>query len=244
MYCLIYKIALLQAIFFLWKKPIPPCNSEWKSYIHGEIQTFEAFFCKSIFIKNNSELALLHSRISMNLEKLFGSKAKVDILKYLIFRRQGVSMRALETELWWTFPAIKKQVDGLDEAGILQVDKENTWWAITIKPSLLPLFKELFFESLKQDLTTLFEKHQNQISNYFWWDKFWKPIGMDLILIYHALEKEQIDDLKISINEIFREFRIESASIVFMSSEEREKRYRLADRFVLQVMRFYNTIGK
>jgi len=35
----------------------------------------------------------------MNLEKLFGSKTKVDILKYLIFRRQGVSMRALETEI-------------------------------------------------------------------------------------------------------------------------------------------------
>lgn len=153
-------------------------------------------------------------------------------------------MRALETELWWTFPAIKKQVDSLNEAGILEVDKENTWRAITIKSALLPLFKELFFESLKQSLITLFEKHKNQVSNYFWWDKFGKPIGMDIILIYHALEKEQIDQLKREISEIFREFRIESASIVFMNSEEREKRYRLADRFVLQVMRFYNTPSK
>ena len=52
----------------------------------------------------------------MNLEKLFGSKTKVDIIKYLLFRRQGVSMRALEAELGWTFPAIKKQVDSLEEA--------------------------------------------------------------------------------------------------------------------------------
>ena len=42
---------------------------------------------------------------------MFGSKTKSDILKYLIFRRQGVSMRALEAEIGWTFPAIKKQVD-------------------------------------------------------------------------------------------------------------------------------------
>lgn len=180
----------------------------------------------------------------MNLEKLFGSKAKVDILKYLIFRRQGVSMRALETELWWTFPAIKKQVDGLNEAGILEVDKENTWRAITIKPTLLPFFKELFFESLRQSLLSLFEQHQNQIAQYFWWDKFWKPIGIDLILIYDQLQKEEIDTLKHNISEIFREFWIESASIVLMSSEERDKRYRLADRFVLQVMRFYNNITK
>ena len=180
----------------------------------------------------------------MNLEKLFGSKAKVDILKYLIFRRQGVSMRALETELWWTFPAIKKQVDGLNEAGILEVDKENTWRAITIKPTLLPFFKELFFESLRQSLLFLFEQHQNQIAQYFWWDKFGKPIGIDLILIYDQLQKEEIDTLKHNISEIFREFWIESASIVFMCNEERDKRYRLADRFVLQVMRFYNNITK
>ena len=191
-----------------------------------------------------SSFYVLSALFIMNLEKLFGSKAKVDILKYLIFRRQGVSMRALETELWWTFPAIKKQVDGLNEAGILEVDKENTWRAITIKPTLLPFFKELFFESLRQSLLSLFEQHQNQIAQYFWWDKFWKPIGIDLILIYDQLQKEEIDTLKHNISEIFREFWIESASIVFMSSEERDKRYRLADRFVLQVMRFYNNITK
>jgi len=62
----------------------------------------------------------------MNLEKLFGSKTKVDILKYLLFRRQGVSMRALESELERTFPAIKKQVDSLEESGILAVNKEGS----------------------------------------------------------------------------------------------------------------------
>ena len=65
---------------------------------------------------------------------------------------------------------------------------------------------------------------------------------MDLILIYEQLDKQQIDQLKVEISEIFRQFWIESASIVFMSQEEREKRYRLADRFVLQVMRFYSSV--
>jgi predicted transcriptional regulator len=60
----------------------------------------------------------------MNLEKLFGSKTKVDILKYLLFKRQGISMRALESELSWTFPAIKKQVDSLKIAGIIDINKE------------------------------------------------------------------------------------------------------------------------
>ncbi|MBQ9554378.1 hypothetical protein IJU97_05575 [bacterium] len=47
--------------------------------------------------------------------------------------------------------------------------------------------------------------------------------------------------MKNDISECFREYWIESASIVFMSADERDKRYRLADRFVLQVMRFYNS---
>jgi hypothetical protein len=53
------------------------------------------------------------------------------------------------------------------------------------------------------------------------------------------MEKPQIDALKQAIGEVFRDFFIENVSIVFMSAEEREKRYRLADRFVLQVMRFF-----
>lgn len=177
----------------------------------------------------------------MNLEKLFGSKTKVDILKYLIFRRQGISMRALETELWWTFPAIKKQVDSLDDAGVVDIDKENIWRSIHIKAWVEPILKELFFEALKQHLTTLFEGVWDTLKDYYRWNKFWKEIWMDLVLVYNGMEKWEIDKLKNDISECFREYWIESASIVFMSADERDKRYRLADRFVLQVMRFYNS---
>ena len=52
----------------------------------------------------------------MKLEKLFGSRTKSDILKYLVFRRQGISVRAFESELTRSFPAIKKQIDALEDA--------------------------------------------------------------------------------------------------------------------------------
>lgn len=187
-------------------------------------------------------LFLNSEKSNMNLEKLFGSKTKVDILKYLIFRRQWVSMRALETELWWTFPAIKKQVDSLDDAWIIVIDKESTWWSIHLKWGIETIFKELFFEALRQSLTELFEKSGDWIGNYFWWDKFWKEIGMDLIIIHNNMDKTTIENLKNDISECFRDYWIESASVVFMSADEWWTRYRLADRFVLQVMRYYNNI--
>jgi hypothetical protein len=64
-------------------------------------------------------------------------------------------------------------------------------------------------------------------------------LEMDLIIIYKHMEKPQIDQMKEAIGEIFRNFFIENISIVCMSVEERERRYRMADRFVLQVMRFF-----
>ncbi|MBO4203332.1 hypothetical protein J5893_00615 [bacterium] len=51
------------------------------------------------------------------------------------------------------------------------------------------------------------------------------------------MEKEQIEALKQQIAEVFRGYFLENISLVFMSKEDWEKRYRLADRFVLQVMR-------
>jgi len=66
----------------------------------------------------------------MKFEKLFGSKTKSDILKYLVFRRQGISMRAFEHELQRSFPAIKKQIDLLEEAGVVTIDKQDAKRAV------------------------------------------------------------------------------------------------------------------
>lgn len=152
-------------------------------------------------------------------------------------------MRALETELGWTFPAIKKQVDSLEEAEIISVIKEQSGRSISLKATFEPILKELFFLALQSELSKHFEANKNRIQTYYRGDKFGKPIGMDIIIIYHEHQKQAMEELKKLIAEIFRAYRIESVSVVFMSSEDREKRYRLADRFVLQVMRYYKNIG-
>lgn len=173
----------------------------------------------------------------MNLEKLFGSKTKVDILKYLLFRRQWISMRALEAELNWTFPAIKKQVDSLNEAEVIDVNKEGQGWSIMIKPDFHEKIKDVFFHCLKQDLVNLFKTYEVMIDTYYFGKKFGVNIDMDLVIIYKNCDKLLTDKIKEDINNIFRNYFIELISVVFMETQEWEKRYRLADRFVLQIMR-------
>ncbi|HOG15279.1 MAG TPA: hypothetical protein PK674_01700 [Candidatus Absconditabacterales bacterium] len=173
----------------------------------------------------------------MNLEKLFGSKTKVDILKYLLFRRQGVSMRALESELEWTFPAIKKQVESLESANIIEIDKNSTGRSITLKAEVSQLLKELLYFGLKSELINLFSTYEFMIEKYFFGKCFGINLDMDLVVIYKNLEKPQIDKIKESISEIFRGYFIEIVNVVFMSLDEWNKRYRLADRFVLDIMR-------
>jgi len=34
-------------------------------------------------------------------------------------------MRALESEIEWTFPAIKKQVDSLNESNVININKDG-----------------------------------------------------------------------------------------------------------------------
>ncbi len=173
----------------------------------------------------------------MNLEKLFGSKTKVDILKYLLFRRQWISMRALESELERTFPAIKKQVDALEEAWVIDVNKEGQWRSISLKIDFFDKIRDIFFFGLKQKLIQLFKTYEVIIDKYYFGKRFWIDLEMDLVVIYKNAEKPQIDQIKDEINTIFRDYFIEIVYVVFMSNEEREKRYRLADRFVLQIMR-------
>ena len=56
------------------------------------------------------------------------------------------------------------------------------------------------------------------------------------------MEKEKIDNLKNKIGECFRDYWIETVAITTMSSEQRETRLRLTDKFALNVMKYYNNI--
>jgi hypothetical protein len=56
-------------------------------------------------------------------------------------------------------------------------------------------------------------------------------------VIHKNIEKQTLDAIKESISTLFRNYFIETAQVVFMSLEEYQRRYRLADKFVLQLMR-------
>ncbi len=173
----------------------------------------------------------------MNLEKLFGSKTKVDILKYLLFRRQWISMRALEWEMERTFPAIKKQVDSLNSAKVLDVNTDWNGRSITIKPELYGMLKQIFHYSLKTWLIELFGQYEVMIDKYFFWKCFGIDLDMDLVIIYKNCEKAQLDKFRENIGEVFKDYFIEVVNVVFMTSDDWEKRYRLSDKFVIDIMR-------
>jgi len=182
-------------------------------------------------------LICLFVPFDMLVEKLFWSKAKTDILKYLIFRRQWISMRAFETELQRSFPAIKKQIDQLEEAGMVEIRKDSSKWSISLEKGLHYHLKDLFLYILKQDLKWVFWKHPWLVQQYYLWKVFGNDFDMDLVLVYNPQKKSSLVWLKKEITEVFRVFLIEYINVVFLSIDEFDQRYRLADKFVLWLMR-------
>lgn len=63
-----------------------------------------------------------------------------------------------------------------------------------------------------------------------------------MVIIYKNCEKALLDVVKEDISNIFRNYFIETAQISFMSIEEFQRRYRLADKFVLNLMRTKNEL--
>jgi hypothetical protein len=173
----------------------------------------------------------------MKLEKLFGSKTKSDILKYLVFRRQGISMRAFEHELQRSFPAIKKQINILEEAWIISIDKQDSRWSVSLEPVMEHYIKSLFIWSLKHDLHTYFLEQEFLLKQYFYGKLFGNQLEMDLVVIYQPEAFDFLNKIKEDINMLCRNYLIEMVWIVLMSSSDFERRYRLADKFVLTLMR-------
>lgn len=201
----------------------------------------------------------------MNLEKLFGSKTKSDILKYLVFRRQGVSIRALESELGRTFPGIKKQIDSLEESAVLHIDKTPERRSIKIMDEIYEEIRKLIISSLKYDTRLLLSQSPLPIK-YYLGKLFDKPIDVDLVILYteeKTKEEEQkdstpeevsedlldvlnfqvemkvdnLDNLKKSITHLFKSYMIDPAYLVFMTHEEFDKRTKMADKFAMQILR-------
>ena len=77
-------------------------------------------------------------------------------------------MRALEQELEWTFPAIKKQIDSLEESDILLINKNAQARSIEIHHEIYPIIHQLVIITLKQTCEQLIKKHQHILSNYYY----------------------------------------------------------------------------
>jgi len=146
-------------------------------------------------------------------------------------------MRALENELERTFPAIKKQIDSLQDAKVIEIDKNEVKRAIRLHKDGEEIIKTIFMHSLQSHLKELFSTYNTMIAKYYFGGIFGTKLEMDLVVLYQNCEKPQIDILKNEINSIFNGYFVDVVSVVFMSADEREKRYRLADRFVLNILR-------
>lgn len=81
-------------------------------------------------------------------------------------------MRALESELEWTFPAIKKQIDSLNEAKVLDVNKDGQGRAIAIKPDFFDKIRDIFFFGLKQELIERFNVYSSMVDKYYFGKRF------------------------------------------------------------------------
>ena len=76
-------------------------------------------------------------------------------------------MRALEAEIGRTFPAIKKQIDSLLEAGIILIDKDQNKWSITLEPEMHLVLKNIFLFGLKKDIEHLLSEHEFIIKDHY-----------------------------------------------------------------------------
>lgn len=75
-----------------------------------------------------------------------------------------------------------------------------------------------------------------QIDRYFFGNVFGIEMDVDLVIV-HTMQKSDIEPIKQIISDIFRGYFIDTVSVSLMSAQEREQRYRLADKFVLMILR-------
>lgn len=169
----------------------------------------------------------------MNIEKLFWSETKTDILKYLVFVREGISIRGLENKLNWSFPAIKNQIEILYEWWIINIEKDNNWRKIFLKDNIKKILKELFIESIKNSILDICKENIKYIIR---WDFFWNKINTDLVLIY----KDNIEEIKNEISNLLHKYFINSFILTPIKEEDFLRRLKAGDKFALLISMHIN----
>lgn len=180
----------------------------------------------------------------MLLESLFGSKAKIDIIKYLLFRRQGISIRALENQLERSFPAVKKQIDLLERNAIIDIVKDNNKRSITMVPRMEEFLRLMFLNLLQLELDDYLASHG--IQHYYIGKLFVDAddaaamstkngSDVDLMIVFPPID--DVPAFKTDVAQLFDSYFISMIKVVFFSEDDFAKRYKLADRFVLSVLK-------
>lgn len=176
----------------------------------------------------------------MNLELFLGSKTKVDILKYLLFNQEWVSARELESKLNYSFPAIKKQVDNLEKAWILNKNQKWNKWQIIINSDVKPLIMDLFLYNIKSTLKNIFIENDTFLIKCFLVDFFSneeKKLWVDMVFVHKDVEDIFLQDIKKHISWFLDDYFLE-LKIVFISKREYEKRLKFADKFIINISKY------
>jgi hypothetical protein len=111
--------------------------------------------------------------------------------------------------------------------------------SITIHADVHSVLKNIFLFALKKELDNLLYEHDFIIKNHYLGRIFGFDIETDLVIVYQNCEKPLLGALKDQIGELFRKYGIEIVYVTFLSTGDRQKRYQLADKFVLSVMRVH-----
>ena len=176
----------------------------------------------------------------MNLNILFWSKTKVNILKYLLFKEDKISARELEKHIQQSFPAIKKQIDNLYNAWI--IEKNKTWnrWQLEIKKEVKPLIYNIFIYGIKKYLKDIWET-TFFIKKIFLADFFLssidKQLWIDIVFIHKKVDDAFLMDIKKQISNYLDNYYLD-LNISFICEDNYQKRLKFADKFVINLNKY------
>jgi len=178
----------------------------------------------------------------MDLDLFLGNKTKVDILRYLLYKEDKISARELENNLAQSFPAIKKQIDNLEKAGIIEKNKLWNRWQLEVKKEVRAFVESIFIFHIKSKINDFHYQNSMFLNKYFLVDFFSKntdlpEIWVDLVFIHKELEDTFLSDIKKQITDFLDSYFLD-LKISFMTEKDYEKRLKFADKFVIKLNKF------
>lgn len=177
----------------------------------------------------------------MNLNLLFWSETKVNILKYLLFKKDKISARELESNIQQSFSAIKKQVDSLCEAGIIDKNKKWNRRQLAIKDDFKELIYSIFIYDIKNYFNELAKTNSYFLKKYFLLDFFSYnndvSLWTDIVFVYKDVNDKFLEDIKKQISS-FLDLYYFDLKISFMEETNYQKRLRFADKFIIKLNKY------